>query len=196
MIIINSLASVALDGVSLGNIILAAQNPSVDKDDLLQKLEDWHITKVADAQTTLTKTAVVRIAKVTAENEALLAAQASHAAALAALKSEHEIAIANLIADSKRAAEEAADALAEADARTAAITADRERLTADRERLTADRDRLAALLATASAAFDAGDIETLKAMREDAQKTENEKKLAAALAKKAEAEAEIAALAK
>ena len=62
--------------------------------------------------------------------------------------------------------------------------------------ITADRDRLAALLADASAAFDAGDIAKLTAMREDAQKTENEKKLQAALAKKAEAESEIAALAK
>jgi len=60
--------------------------------------------------------------------------------------------------------------------------------------LTTDRDRLAKLLAEASAAFDAGDIATLTAMREAALQTENEKKLAAALAKKAEAEAEIAAL--
>ena len=62
--------------------------------------------------------------------------------------------------------------------------------------ITADRDRLAALLAEASAAFDAGDVSKLTAMREAALQTENEKKLAAALAKKAEAEAEIAALAK
>lgn len=60
--------------------------------------------------------------------------------------------------------------------------------------ITADRDRLAALLADASAAFDAGDIAKLTAMRESALQTETEKKLAAALAKKAEAEAEIAAL--
>jgi hypothetical protein len=60
--------------------------------------------------------------------------------------------------------------------------------------ITADRDRLAALLAEASAAFDAGDIAKLTAMREAALQTESEKKLAAALAKKAEAEAEIAAL--
>jgi hypothetical protein len=60
--------------------------------------------------------------------------------------------------------------------------------------ITADRDRLAALLAEASAAFDEGDIAKLTAMREAALQTENEKKLAAALAKKAEAEAEIAAL--
>jgi len=99
MITINSLASVALDGVSLGNIILAAQNPSVDKDDLLQKLDDWHITKVADAQTTLTKTAVVRIAKVTAENESLLAQQVSQAAALATLTTQHDETVANLIAE-------------------------------------------------------------------------------------------------
>ena len=61
--------------------------------------------------------------------------------------------------------------------------------------VTADRDRLAEMLADASAAFDAGDIATLAAMRAAALQTENEKKLAAALAKKAEAEAEIAALA-
>jgi len=61
--------------------------------------------------------------------------------------------------------------------------------------VTADRDRLAALLAEASAAFDEGDIAKLTAMRAAALQTENEKKLAAALAKKAEAEAEIAALA-
>jgi hypothetical protein len=60
--------------------------------------------------------------------------------------------------------------------------------------ITADRDRLAALLAEASAAFDAGDIATLTTMRAAALQTENEKKLAAALAKKAEAEAEIASL--
>ena len=60
--------------------------------------------------------------------------------------------------------------------------------------VTADRDRLAKLLADASAAFDDGDIATLTAMRASALQTENEKKLAAALAKKAEAEAEIAAL--
>lgn len=58
----------------------------------------------------------------------------------------------------------------------------------------AECNRLAALLAEASAAFDAGDIAKLKAMREAALQTENEKKLAAALAKKAEAEAEIAEL--
>lgn len=62
--------------------------------------------------------------------------------------------------------------------------------------LSADRERLAALLADASAAFDAGDVTTLQEMRAAALQTENEKKLAAALAKKAEAEAEIAALAK
>ena len=61
--------------------------------------------------------------------------------------------------------------------------------------VTADRDRIAKLLAEASAAFDVGDIAKLTAMREAALQTENEKKLAAALAKKAEAEAEIAALA-
>ena len=60
--------------------------------------------------------------------------------------------------------------------------------------ITHDRDRLAALLAEASAAFDAGDIATLTTMRAAALQTENEKKLAAALARKAEAEAEIAAL--
>jgi len=60
--------------------------------------------------------------------------------------------------------------------------------------LTAENERLAKLLSDASAHFDNGDIEALKKMREDAQKTENEKKLAAALAKKAEAEAEIASL--
>ena len=64
------------------------------------------------------------------------------------------------------------------------------------QELQTEKERLAALLAEASAAFDAGDVAKLTAMREDAQKTENEKKLAAALAKKAEAEAEIAALAK
>ena len=62
--------------------------------------------------------------------------------------------------------------------------------------ITADRDRIAALLADASAAFDAGDVAKLTAMRAAALQTETEKKLAAALAKKAEAEAEIAALAK
>ena len=75
---------------------------------------------------------------------------------------------------------ESRDALAEADARTAAATA--------------ECSRLAKLLADASAAFDAGDIATLTAMRAAALQTENEKKLAAARAKKAEAEAEIAAL--
>lgn len=58
----------------------------------------------------------------------------------------------------------------------------------------ADRDRLAQLLATASEAFDAGDISKLKAMRKDAQKTEKEKALEAAIAEKAAAEAKIAQL--
>ena len=60
--------------------------------------------------------------------------------------------------------------------------------------LSAECSRLAALLAEASAAFDEGDIAKLTTMREAALQTESEKKLAAALAKKAEAEAEIAAL--
>ena len=61
--------------------------------------------------------------------------------------------------------------------------------------VTADRDRLAAMLAEASAAFDNGDVAKLQEMRAAALQTENEKKLAAARAKKAEAEAEIAAVA-
>jgi hypothetical protein len=97
-----------------------------------------------------------------------------------ALNLRHESAVANLVADAKRAADDAADALAEADARTAAATA--------------ECSRLSKLLADASTAFDAGDIATLTTMRAAALQTENEKKLAAALAKKAEAEAEIAAL--
>lgn len=64
------------------------------------------------------------------------------------------------------------------------------------QELQTEKERLAALLAEASAAFDAGDVAKLTAMREAALQTETEKKLAAALAKKAEAEAEIAALAK
>lgn len=60
--------------------------------------------------------------------------------------------------------------------------------------LSAECGRLTALLAEAYAAFDAGDVAKLTAMREAALQTENEKKLAAALAKKAEAEAEIAEL--
>jgi hypothetical protein len=60
--------------------------------------------------------------------------------------------------------------------------------------VTAECARLAALLAEASAAFDAGDVAKLTTMRAAALQTESEKKLAAALAKKAEAEAEIAAL--
>jgi len=60
--------------------------------------------------------------------------------------------------------------------------------------LTTDRDRLAKLLADATTAFDAGDVATLTAMRAAALQTETEKKLAIALAKKTEAEAEIASL--
>jgi hypothetical protein len=60
--------------------------------------------------------------------------------------------------------------------------------------VTAENTRLSKLLADASAAFDAGDIAKLTAMRAAALQTENEKKRATALAKKAEAEAEIAAL--
>jgi hypothetical protein len=67
-------------------------------------------------------------------------------------------------------------------------------LDAQNSDITADRDRLAKLLAEASAHFDNGDIEALKKMRAAALQTEDEKKLAAARAKKAEAEAEIAAL--
>lgn len=80
------------------------------------------------------------------------------------------------------------------------VAAELQKLKAEHEtivvEIAADRDRLAALLADASAAFDNGDVAKLTAMREAALQTENEKKLAAALAKKAEAEAEIAALAK
>jgi len=68
--------------------------------------------------------------------------------------------------------------LAESDARV-------RQLDRDTNAATADRDRLSALLDSYAA--------PIKAF-EDAQKTENEKALAAALAKKAEAEAEIAAL--
>ena len=85
----------------------------------------------------------------------------------------------------------------------AAVNAERETLSAQLVTMseslttvTADRDRIAKLLADASAAFDAGDVTTLQEMRAAALQTETEKKLAAALAKKAEAEAEIAALAK
>jgi len=60
--------------------------------------------------------------------------------------------------------------------------------------ITADRDRIAKLLADASAAFDAGDVATLRAMRADALKTEKQKALEAALAEKAEVEAKIAEL--
>jgi len=62
--------------------------------------------------------------------------------------------------------------------------------------ITADRARIAKLLADASDAFDKGDVAKLAAMRASALQTEGEKKLQAALAKKAEAESEIAALAK
>lgn len=79
------------------------------------------------------------------------------------------------------------------------VAAELQKLKAEHEtivvEIAAERDRLAALLAEASAAFDEGDIAKLTAMREAALQTESEKKLAAALAKKAEAEAEIAALA-
>ena len=64
------------------------------------------------------------------------------------------------------------------------------------QELQTEKERLAALLAEASTAFDNGDVAKLTVMRAAALQTENEKKLAAALAKKAEAEAEIAALAK
>jgi hypothetical protein len=78
------------------------------------------------------------------------------------------------------------------------VAAELQKLKAEHETivvaLTADRDRIAKLLADASAAFDAGDIATLATMRATALQTESEKKLATALAKKAEAEAEIAAL--
>jgi hypothetical protein len=67
-------------------------------------------------------------------------------------------------------------------------------LSLEHEIVIADRDRIAKLLADASAAFDVGDVATLTTMRAAALQTENEKKLATALAKKAEAEAEIAAL--
>lgn len=62
------------------------------------------------------------------------------------------------------------------------------------QELQTENERLASLLQEASAAFDAGDVAKLTAMREAALQTEKEKKLAAALAKKAEAEAEIAEL--
>jgi hypothetical protein len=68
-------------------------------------------------------------------------------------------------------------------------------LSLEHEIVIADRDRIAKLLADASAAFDVGDVAKLTAMRAAALQTETEKKLATALAKKAEAEAEIAALA-
>ena len=70
--------------------------------------------------------------------------------------------------------------LAESDARIAAVTA--------------ECNRLAKLLAEASAAFDAGDVAKLTAMREAALKTDKQKALDAALAEKAAAEAKIAEL--
>ncbi|MEI6598303.1 MAG: hypothetical protein WCL22_04600 [bacterium] len=86
------------------------------------------------------------------------------------------------------------DIKAQLDAKDAAHAAQLATANESLTAVTADRDRIAELLAEALAAFDAGDVAKLKAMREDAQKTENEKKLATALAKKAEAEAEIASL--
>lgn len=58
----------------------------------------------------------------------------------------------------------------------------------------AECNRLSALLAEASAAFDAGDVAKLTAMRETALKTDKQKALDAALAEKAAAEAKIAEL--
>ena len=74
------------------------------------------------------------------------------------------------------------------------LTEERNLLAVNLAVITTDCDRIAKLLTDASAAFDAGDIATLITMRASALQTENEKKLAAAFAKKAEAEAEIAAL--
>lgn len=62
------------------------------------------------------------------------------------------------------------------------------------ESAVADRDRIAKLLADASAAFDAGDVTTLQAMRAEAQKSDKQKALDTALAEKAAAEAKIAEL--
>ena len=88
------------------------------------------------------------------------------------------------------------DIKAQLDAKDAACAAQLATVSESLAAVTTDRDRIAKLLADASAAFDAGDVTTLQEMRAAALQTENEKKLAAALAKKAEAEAEIAALAK
>lgn len=82
--------------------------------------------------------------------------------------------------DADKRATESATALAEANARTSAVTA--------------ECNRLANLLTEASAAFDAGDVAKLQAMRAEAQKSDKQKALEAALAEKAAAEAKIAEL--
>lgn len=62
------------------------------------------------------------------------------------------------------------------------------------QELQTEKERLSALLAEASAAFDAGDVAKLQAMRAEAQKSDKQKALEAALAEKAAAEAKIASL--
>lgn len=62
------------------------------------------------------------------------------------------------------------------------------------QELQTENGRLSALLAEACAAFDAGDVAKLTAMREAALKTDKQKALDAALAEKAAAEAKIAEL--
>ena len=60
--------------------------------------------------------------------------------------------------------------------------------------LQTENERLSALLAEACAAFDAGDVAKLQAMRAEAQKSDKQKALEAALAEKSAAEAKIAEL--
>lgn len=60
--------------------------------------------------------------------------------------------------------------------------------------ITADRDRVAKLLADTRAALDSGDLERIKALASDADKTETEKKRAALEAEKARVEAELESL--
>lgn len=202
MIIINSLASVALDGVGLGNIILAAQNPSVDKDDLLQKLEDWHITKVADAQTTLTKTAVVRIAKVTAENEALAALTTQHDETVANLSAEKEAAIAALTSEKDalqtaltEAGVAAAAALQEKADTLAANEAEVELIRQNtKTAITTAAQYLQALTETELSAAQAAAVAGLGGVLEFASKSEQQRQRDELLARKAALEAQIEAL--
>ena len=170
MITINENLIVLDSTTSLGGVVEAIQNQPARASEIRDALM-LLITSIRAEGNQAANTLGARIDTVTAT------LTAEKESALAALTDAHNTAVAAVNAERNTLSAQ----LATVSESLAAVTT--------------DRDRIVKLLADASAAFDAGDVTTLQEMRAAALQTETEKKLAAARAKKAEAESEIAALA-